>query len=66
MECPHCQSPKTVKNGKDYHKDGKAIQNYLCKGCGKNETPSMAIGLCHRSISMLELLSLRGFTSLTA
>ena len=35
MECPHCQSPKTVKNGKDYHKDGKAIQNYLCKGCGK-------------------------------
>jgi transposase-like protein len=31
MECPHCQSPKAVKNGKDYHKDGKVIQNYLCK-----------------------------------
>ena len=35
-------------------------------GLGRNQTPSMAIGLCHRSISMLELLSLRGFTSLTA
>jgi transposase-like protein len=35
MECPHCQSEKTVKNGKDYHQDGKAIQNYLCNGCGK-------------------------------
>jgi len=31
MECP---SQKIVKNGKDYHQDGKAIQNYLCKGCG--------------------------------
>jgi transposase-like protein len=35
MECPHCQSQKIVKNGKDYHQDGKAIQNYLCKSCGK-------------------------------
>ena len=35
MECPHCQSQKIVKNGKDYHQDSKAIQNYLCKGCGK-------------------------------
>lgn len=34
-------------------------------GLEKNQTPSMAIGLCHRSISMLELLSLRGFTALT-
>ncbi|WP_445260508.1 transposase-like zinc-binding domain-containing protein, partial [Pseudanabaena sp. UWO311] len=22
MECPHCQSEKIVKNGKDYHQDG--------------------------------------------
>ena len=35
MECPHCQSQKTIKNGKHHHQDGKAIQNYLCKGCGK-------------------------------
>jgi transposase-like protein len=35
MECPHCQSEKVVKNGKDSHQDGKAIQNYLCEGCGK-------------------------------
>jgi transposase-like protein len=35
MECLHCQSEKTVKNGKDYHQDGKAIQNYSCNGCGK-------------------------------
>ena len=35
MDCPHCQSQTIVKNGKDYHQDGKAIQNYLCKGCGK-------------------------------
>ena len=31
MESPHCQSQKIVKNGKDCHQDGKAIQNYLCK-----------------------------------
>ncbi|MCA6584610.1 MAG: IS1 family transposase, partial [Pseudanabaena sp. M34BS1SP1A06MG] len=35
MKCPHCQSEQVVKNGRDYHQDGKAIQNYLCKGCGK-------------------------------
>ena len=35
MECPHCQSQKTIKNGKHHHQDGKAIQNYLCRGCGK-------------------------------
>ena len=34
-------------------------------GLGKNKTPSMAIGLYHRPISMLELLSLRGFHFLT-
>jgi len=34
-ECPHCQSQKIIKNGKHHHQDGKAIQNYLCKGCGK-------------------------------
>ncbi|MBU6187640.1 MAG: hypothetical protein KGQ16_14935 [Cyanobacteria bacterium REEB444] len=35
MDCPHCQSQTIVKNGKDYHQDGKVIQNYLCKECGK-------------------------------
>ena len=35
MKCPHCQSEKIIKNGKHHHQDGKAIQNYLCKGCGK-------------------------------
>ena len=34
-------------------------------GLGKNKTPVMAIGLYHRPLSMLELLSLRGFHSLT-
>jgi hypothetical protein len=34
-------------------------------GLGKNKTPVMAIGLYHRPISMLELLLLRGFSSLT-
>lgn len=34
-------------------------------GLGKNKTPVMAIALYHRPISMLELLSLRGFHSLT-
>ncbi|WP_162615710.1 hypothetical protein [Pseudanabaena sp. ABRG5-3] len=33
---------------------------------GKNKTPAMVMGLYHRQISMLELLSLRGFTSLTS
>jgi len=32
---PHCQSQKIIKNGKHHHQDGKAIQNYVCKGCGK-------------------------------
>jgi hypothetical protein len=32
---------------------------------GKNKTPAMVIGLYHRPLSMLELLSLRGFHSLT-
>ena len=50
MDCPHCQSQMIVKNGKDYHQDGKAIQNYLCKGCGKrfNEgtgTPANVVSL---------------------
>jgi transposase-like protein len=35
MECPHCQSQKIIKNGKHHHQDGKAVQNYLCKRCGK-------------------------------
>ncbi|WP_158467635.1 MULTISPECIES: hypothetical protein [Pseudanabaena] len=34
-------------------------------GLGKNKTPAMAIGLYHRPLSMLDLLSLRGFHSLT-
>lgn len=34
-------------------------------GLGKNKTPAMAIGLFHRPVSMLELLSARGFYSLT-
>lgn len=34
-------------------------------GLGKHQTPAMAIGLYHRRISILELLSLRGFSSLT-
>ena len=50
MDCPHCQSQTIVKNGKDYHQDGKVIQNYLCKGCGKrfNErtgTPANVVSL---------------------
>ncbi|WP_263972468.1 hypothetical protein [Pseudanabaena yagii] len=34
-------------------------------GSGKNKTPAKTIGLYHRPISILELLSLRGFHSLT-
>ena len=50
MDCPLCQSQTIVKNGKDYHQDGKVIQNYLCKGCGKrfNErtrTPANVVSL---------------------
>ena len=35
------------------------------EGLGKNKTPAMAIGLFHRPVSMLELLSSRGFLCLT-
>jgi IS1 family transposase/transposase-like protein len=31
FKCPHCHSPKVVRNGK---KSNRA-QNYLCKACGK-------------------------------
>ena len=34
-------------------------------GSGKCQTPARAMGLYHRRISMLELLSLRGFSALT-
>ncbi|MBD2189218.1 hypothetical protein H6F41_13825 [Pseudanabaena sp. FACHB-723] len=34
-------------------------------GLGKNKTPAMAIGLFHRPLSILELLSSRGFYCLT-
>jgi transposase-like protein len=35
MECPQCQSPKVVKNGKYRLKDKNEIQHYLCKECQK-------------------------------
>ena len=35
MECPQCQSPKVVKNGKYKLKDKNEIQHYLCKECQK-------------------------------
>lgn len=35
MKCPHCQSSKTVKNGKARLKDRRQRQNYLCRSCGK-------------------------------
>ena len=36
MNCRHCESPKTRKNG-----NNNGIQRYKCKNCGKtfNETP---------------------------
>ncbi|MEB3124964.1 MAG: IS1 family transposase, partial [Synechococcales bacterium] len=34
------------------------------EGLGKHQTPARAIGLYHRRISILELLSLRGYSSL--
>ena len=30
LKCPHCQSPKIVRNGKKSNR----TQNYLCKACG--------------------------------
>jgi transposase-like protein len=35
MHCPHCQSPKVIKNGNHHLQDGTPMQNYLCKDCGK-------------------------------
>jgi transposase-like protein len=29
MQCPHCQSNRTVKNGRR-----KGVQSYLCRSCG--------------------------------
>jgi transposase-like protein len=31
--CPHCESKKVIKRGRDEHE--KACQRYECKGCGK-------------------------------
>jgi transposase-like protein len=33
MKCPHCQSKKTVKNGKVKLQDQSVQQQYLCQGC---------------------------------
>src|SRR5512146_986751 len=35
MNCPHCQSEKTVKNGKVKLQDQSVQQRYLCQGCKK-------------------------------
>ena len=35
MRCPHCQSERTVKNGKVKMKDQSVQQRYLCQACGK-------------------------------
>jgi transposase-like protein len=35
MNCPPCQSQQAIKNGKHHLQDGAAMQNYLCKDCGK-------------------------------
>lgn len=35
MSCPHCQSASVVKNGTYGLKDGRQVQHYLCKDCGK-------------------------------
>jgi len=34
IECAYYHQKNVVKNGKEHHQDGKAMQNYLCKGCG--------------------------------
>jgi transposase-like protein len=35
MNCPHCHSKQTVKNGTVQLQDGSLRQRYLCHGCGK-------------------------------
>jgi transposase-like protein len=35
MQCPECESQRTVKNGKIRWQDQSVVQKYLCKACGK-------------------------------
>lgn len=45
----------------------RLVHNWVCPhwSLDKNMTPSMALGLYHRPISMLEFLTSRGFQSFT-
>jgi transposase-like protein len=35
MNCPHCQSPQVVKNGRESISAGVLLQRYRCNACGK-------------------------------
>lgn len=35
MDCPHCQSQQTVKNGRESRPNGMLMQRYRCRECGK-------------------------------
>ena len=35
MDCPHCQSPQVVKNGRESLSAGVLLQRYRCNDCGK-------------------------------
>jgi transposase-like protein len=35
MQCPHCQSEQTVKNGTAKRQDQSQLQRYLCRACDR-------------------------------
>jgi insertion element IS1 protein InsB len=59
LKCPHCHSPKIVRNGKKSNR----TQNYLCKACGKqfiNDLERTYRGTLSYIINMIKLMLVRG------
>jgi transposase-like protein len=55
MKCPHCQSQKTVKNGKVKMQDQSLQQRYLCQACRKrfNERTSTPMARLRTPVSLI-------------
>ena len=59
LNCPHCNSPNIVRNGKKSNR----TQNYLCKACGKQFISDLARtyrGTLSYIADMIKIMLVRG------
>ena len=59
LNCPHCQSPNIVRNGKKSNR----TQNYLCKACKRqfiSDSERTYNGTLSRIVSMIKIMLVRG------